>query len=691
MMRWTIAAGCWLLICLMIPTDPANGLLRWTLGQARAQRVRSMREFAESEITVPTGRFAGTRFRTDRQPFIRHWFDAVDAGGWQEHIATGPSQSGKTLSCFVIPTLYHLFELRETVIVGVPSMDMCNDKWREDLEPVIELNPAFRDLLPVKGEGSRGGRVKSAITFRHGATLKFMSGGGGDKRRAGFTARTLIVTEAEGFAGSGENSEEADKLKQLYARTRSYGDQKRIYLECTVTTNKGLIWQKYLAGTASELRVPCPGCRAYVLPERPHLVGWQEAADEEQARAESAFCCPSCGVIWSAEEREAAVRSARLVHRGQEISREGHISGERARTRTLGFRWNALHNLFVTPGDIGADEWNAAREVEEENAQREMLQFVWAFPYEPPELELVKLNPDDLARRIVPLARGLAPHETDLITVGIDIGKYRLHYFACAWWGRANGHVLEYGEVDVRTAELGFDNALYNALNELADVLMVGWPIDGSGEIVLPKQVWIDSAWADSRSVVYQFVRECEANNARAGRFRPIRGYGAGQRGGSRYNRPAKAAGNVKHVGDGWHVEFTPDERCYRMEVDADHWKSWLHARLSCPLWEAQSKRTPGAMSFYAATGREHREFARHLTAERQEEEFIPGRGTVVRWAQVRRNNHWFDGGYLSCAAANLCGIQAIPAPAPAPAPSRPSGVRPGLQRADGRSWISSR
>src|SRR5262245_31051967 len=152
---------------------PAMSALRHELAaffrQARARRYRSMRQFAEEEIVIPEGPFAGRRFRCSRQPYTGLWFDAVDAGLWCRYVATGPTQSGKTLACFIVPLLYHLFELQETVICGVPDMDMAGDKWRQDILPVIERS-RYRDLLPKQGGGSRGGRIES-ITFGNGATL----------------------------------------------------------------------------------------------------------------------------------------------------------------------------------------------------------------------------------------------------------------------------------------------------------------------------------------------------------------------------------------------------------------------------------------------------------------------------------------------------------------------------------------
>ena len=231
-------------------------------------------------------------------------------------MATGPTQSGKTLACFIIPLLYHLFEIGETVICGLPDMDMAGDKWREDILPAIEQS-RYRNLMPQQGGGSRGGKVES-LQFRHGATLKFMSGGGSDKSRAGFTSRVVVITETDGMDQPGQTSRESDKITQLEARTRAYGSRKRIYMECTVSTEQGRTWQEYQQGTKSRIVLPCPHCKGWVTPEREHLVGWQGAETQAAARATGCFSCPACGEVWNEEDRSQANSASRLLHDGQD-------------------------------------------------------------------------------------------------------------------------------------------------------------------------------------------------------------------------------------------------------------------------------------------------------------------------------------------------------------------------------------
>jgi len=288
--------------------------LRWAIQQSRAARLRTLREFAEQEIILPDGQYEGMRFRVSRQPYTALWLDEVDSGRWERFALLGPVQSGKTLLGCIIPTMYHLFEIGESVIFGVPTMELAADKWREDLRPAIEAS-RYRELLPRQGAGSKGGLFE-AIQFGNGATLKLMSGRGKDEKRSAYTARVVVVTEADKMDVAGEASREADPISQLEARTSAYDFGRRIYLECTVSIEQGRIWQEYISGTESRIVHPCPHCREWVSPEREHLRGWQDAKTVLDVRENAHFVCPACGKpLTSAQRLEMNLR-AKLLHKG---------------------------------------------------------------------------------------------------------------------------------------------------------------------------------------------------------------------------------------------------------------------------------------------------------------------------------------------------------------------------------------
>ena len=96
---------------------------------------------------IPTGKYRGERYRHWRHPVSRLWFAELDSGHWWRTATVAPTQNGKTFMCYAIPVAYHLFELAETVIIGLPDMRMANDKWERDLLPIISAS-RYRELAP---------------------------------------------------------------------------------------------------------------------------------------------------------------------------------------------------------------------------------------------------------------------------------------------------------------------------------------------------------------------------------------------------------------------------------------------------------------------------------------------------------------------------------------------------------------
>ena len=625
-----------------------------------------MREFAEQEIVLPTGPDKDTRFTCERQPFTGLLFDAIDSGSWNRIVMLGPRQSGKTMAGFHIPSAFHLFEMRETVVQAIPTMEMSKDKWVQDFRPVLECT-RYKDLLPTSGSGSRGGKVES-ITFRHGPTLKYMSGGGGDKRRAGFNTRVVIVTETDELDESGGTSREADKITQIENCIVSFADNTMIYMECTVTTTKGRTWREYKSSTESRIATPCPHCHHHVTLGRNDLRGWQDAETEEQARRQGHFKCPKCDERWSDADRIASVRAGKLLHRGQTITRSGKIRGKPPETRTLGFRWSAADNLFWTPGYIAAREWRARRDPDEENAEKEMCQFVWALPYEPPEVDMTPLRVDQLQRRTHAAPRGMVPAGVDCLTAYADLGKFLLHWMAIGWQYSGRGFIVDYGRIEIATDDFGVERATMIALQEYRDRMLAGFA-RSDDEPMVPQFAWIDSAWADTRDVVYQFCRGIPGD-----RFLPTIGRGETQRRMRKYNRPSKKSHRIIHIGEEYHFALVPAIGLFLVEINSDYWKSWVHERLACPI------ESPTALTFFAATPNEHMRVCRHITAERQIEEYNPGKGVgpFVRWEQVRRANHWLDTLYNCAAEAHHAGVhllEEVPPPASPTAPPADSAA----------------
>jgi len=121
----------------------------------------------------------------------------------------------------------------------------------------------------------------------------------------------------------------------------------------------------------------------------------------------------------------------------------------------------------------------------------------------------------------------------------------------------------------------------------------------------------------------------------------------------SRYRDLLPATGSVvRYIGEVYHMHRLRDADIDLIEVNADHWKTWVHQRPTTPLSE------PGAMTLFQADPHSHLSLAKHLTAERQTSEFLSGKGIVTKWERIRCNNHWFDAVYNTCAAGHFVGVR---------------------------------
>lgn len=614
---------------------------------AKARKRRSLRAFAESEIILPTGPYRDERFKAARLPWFGLWMDAIDSARWTRFALTGPSQAGKTLAGSALPVMYHLFECGETVIYAAPTLDMAADKWRQDILPVIRSSK-YRDLLPAIGPGSRSGTATS-IEFRHGPTLRFMTGGGGDKVRAGFTARVAVITECDGMDDAGQASREADKISQIEARTNAFGDTARLYLECTVSTETGRIWKEIQDGTASRIILPCPHCGKWVTPEREHLKGWQDARSISEASERAVLACPASGCVWSEEDRVLANRSARLIHKGQEVAEDGTIIGVMPRTNTFGFRVTASNNLLAPMSRVASEEWASPRRTEAELAEKKLRQFFWAMPSEPESVTLSAMDAAAICARTNELPRGRVPADATAITIGVDVGKWLCHWAAIAWRAGGTPHIIEYGRLEVPSGIMAEEQAILITLRRFRDeICKGGWPRIDSGANTVPSLTLVDSGNWEATIVAFSV----ESGPG----FLPSKGFGISQLGGRRI------AGEP-----GFEVRRQPAGHSL-VEINADHWKSVVHARLQTPSGQ------PGGLTLFAGTANEHLTLAKHLTAEKKVEEFVAGRGLVTRWQAINRNNHYLDAVSMACAGGYGIGqrLDAVVVAAPQQPPTPP-------------------
>ncbi len=273
--------------------------------------------------------------------------------------------------------------------------------------------------------------------------------------------------------------------------------------------------------------------------------------------------------------------------------------------------------------------------------------------------------------------RGTVAPEADLLTAGIDVGGRAIHW-AVLDWKEGRAAVVDYGAVAVRSPIIGgiedpenraaTQDAILRALCEFRDLASPGWPDAATGELRLLDLALIDTGYARSSMdlPVWEFCRSSPGQI-----WRPSKGFGSGS-GQSRYSPPARR-GKGRRLYTHVHATYQAGPKAWLYNVDADHWKLFVHNAL------AAGADRPGSLTVFGRDPIAHREYARHLTAEAWTHEYAAGRGDRWYWRPLRHANHWFDATALACAAAAVLGLKTLglPRPAEALAKAGDAGVAP--------------
>lgn len=539
--------------------------------------------------------------------------------------------------------MYHLFEVRETVIFFAPTMEINEDKWLVDIKPTIEKS-RYADLLPNTGKGSQGG-FSELIVFKNGVRLKFMTGGGGDKNKAAFTARVAIGTEIDGMDEASETSRETDPISQISARLRAHGSRSVEYHECTVSTETGRIWTEVTEGSNSKIVLPCPHCDRYVTPEREHFIGWDGAATELQAELMGKFYCPECGTAWSHEQRKAANAACKLLHRGQHIdpvTRE--VMGAIPETRTFGFRWSAVNNMFTDERQIGREEWKSSRNPDRDAAEKERCQFVWCLPFTG-DTGGVDITEAMVASRLTNLPRGILPNDVETLVVHIDL-HLRWHYWCVVATSPDEVRsIVDYGIYLTPNPDVnGPEEAVRLGLEQLvAELESRRWKKQNGDDFEFSGR-FVDAGY--QQDVVLEFVWSHP-------NWRLTKGHG------KEFRQPKERTADVR-PGNHWYHSRQPGcdaskrRKWWLIVAETSYWMHQVHGSFVAKTFGDDGTRQAGSIAMFGSDARVHQTpidksvsrsaFATQILGWKWGEVENQRTGVVTMdWVFQWKEDHWFD------------------------------------------------
>jgi hypothetical protein len=261
----------------------------------------------------------------------------------------------------------------------------------------------------------------------------------------------------------------------------------------------------------------------------------------------------------------------------------------------------------------------------------------------------------------------------------MDVGNSLSHWVKIAWFGNATGCVIDYGIMESLNIQNNADTAF---LTKWLVPSFLQWRTDILAENP-PEFGLVDSGSGKHQEAVYEFVRQTGTP------FAPSKGFAS-----NRFH--LGKASEDRRLFHECYASRQKHERVWLYDINVEYWKHWVQERFNTPTFDEAMQFNDGSLSLFSdpSNPKRHLAFAHHITSEERRQQFVEGKGLVVKWYEKSKNNHWLDAIALAAAAAGCIGVRLIQRESITQQPTRSYRPRPartgGIVTPDGRPYFAT-
>lgn len=528
-------------------------------------------------------------WRNEKTPYLREIMDEFINYDTEEIIFCKPSQVGGT-EAMQNMLGYVIQQDPSPTLIVYPTDTLAESISKNRLEPMIRASKPLRKLYN-ENESSK-------LEFQFDGMYLSLNGANSPSALASKAIKYLFLDEVDKYPGA--SKKEADPIRLARERTKTFTNQRKIYMTSTPTLQTGHIWQA-LQGADIEKHyfVPCPHCGEYIELKFSNLRFPSGDDLDNSERADMAvYVCQECGCKITDQDRDNMIRYGewREVRRNTKASKK------------VAFWINTLYSPFVRFSEI-------VKEFLDSKDNPDLLQnFVNSWLAEPWEDTKLKTDADMVMERQTDLPQLVVPSWARYLTAGVDVQETCLYWTIRAWGPYITSQNIAHGQA------LSFQD-IESTMNTPY--------LTESGEQVIVSLCLIDSGYdADS---TYDF---CATN--------------------SEWAMPVKGASNPMMSHFKTSKINKVDSKAYGMNlvlVDGDKYKDMIASRM-------RKDNGKGAWMVYEGCDRE---YAEQVTSEHKVNE-KSGSRVVQRWRPKHSHidNHYLDCEVYSLAAADILGVRML-------------------------------
>lgn len=287
------------------------------------------------------------------------------------------------------------------------------------------------------------------------------------------------------------------------------------------------------------------------------------------------------------------------------------------------------------------------------------------------EDKTLKLTAAMVANRISGYDQNEIPDVDDVkISMGLDMGDYYGHWCKIAWFGNSVGIIIDYGVMEIPTMLPGMDGKAKEIAIERALLAFLPQAMETNA----PDWCLIDSGDGDHKDAVYNAVLQTGAP------FAASKGWDSG-----RFRMPKLTEQNKDEIVlfKECYAKYQDEDDIWLYNVNTEWWMHYMQLRFMTETFDKEIFASTGnrvfndgSLSLYSSDdAKRHTAISHHAVAEKRISRFVEGsgrgKGWVVKWAKLSKNNHWLDAIALAGTAGGCLGVELIKRPELALPPQR--------------------